>query len=93
MIRACEGAPPPPAWLIAFVTGSQSSAAVTAGECGPDDVAWTSLAEDRLALVVGRRGRPFRARERRQLAAVARIADHRLQNLLNPLPPRARAAP
>jgi hypothetical protein len=62
--------------LIAFVSGSRSSAAVTAGECGPDDVAWTGLADGRLALVLGRRGRPFRARERRQLAAVARIADH-----------------
>ena len=87
ILRSCEGAPPPPAWLIAFVSGSQSSAAVTAGECGPDDVAWTSLAEGRLALVVGRRGRPFRARERRQLAAVARIADHRLTNLRQPSAP------
>jgi len=81
LLRACEGAPPPPAWLIAFVNGSQSSAAVVSGECGPDDVAWAALAEGRLALVVGRRGRPFRARERRQLGAVARIADHRLADL------------
>lgn len=76
LLRASDGAPPPPAWLIAFVGGSRSSAAVTAGECGPDDIAWAGLAAGRLALVLGRCGRPFRARERRQLAAVARIADH-----------------
>jgi len=81
LLRACEGAPPPPAWLIAFVDGSRSSAAVVSGECGPDDVAWAGLADGRLALVVGRRGRPFRARERRQLGAVAHIADHRLADL------------
>jgi len=82
VLRACEGAPPPPAWLIAFVSGSRSSAAVVSGECGPDDVAWAGLADGHLALVVGRRGRPFRARERRQLGTVARIADHRLIDLL-----------
>lgn len=81
VLRASEGAPPPPAWLIAFVAGSQSSAAVAAGECGPDDVAWAGLAEGRLALVVGRRGRPFRARERRQLGAVVRIAESRVADL------------
>jgi hypothetical protein len=76
LLLSSDGAPPPPAWLIAFVGGSRSSAAVSAGECGPDDVAWAGLAGGRLALVLGRRGRPFRARERRQLAAVARIAEH-----------------
>ena len=76
LLLASDGAPPPPAWLIAFVGGSRSSAAVTAGECGPDDVAWAGLAGGRMAIVLGRCGRPFRARERRQLAAVARIADH-----------------
>ncbi len=86
LLRASEGAPPPPAWLIAFVNGSRSSAAVASGECGPDDVAWAGLADGRLALVVGRRGRPFRARERRQLGAVARIADHRLADLEGTVP-------
>jgi hypothetical protein len=80
-LLASEGDPPPPAWLAAFVTGSQSSALVAAGECGPDDVAWAGLAEDRLALVLGRRGRPFRARERRQLAALVFIADLRITGL------------
>ena len=74
---AAVGEPPPAAWLGAFVEGSRSSEMVAAGECGPDDVAWTTLADGALSLVVGRKGRPFRARERRQLAALARIADRR----------------
>ncbi|MDQ3896831.1 MAG: hypothetical protein M3326_06205, partial [Actinomycetota bacterium] len=36
-LLASHGAPPPPGWLVAFVAGSQSSAAVCSGECGPDD--------------------------------------------------------
>ena len=74
---AGTGAHPAAAWLAAFLAGSRSSERVAAGECGPDDVAWATLPTAELALVVGRRGRPFRARERRQLAALARIADCR----------------
>ena len=81
MLLASQGVPPPPAWLAAFVAGSRTSAAVAAGECGPDDVAWAALAEGSIALVLGRRGRPFRARERRQLGALARIVDARLAEL------------
>ena len=71
------GGPPPTPWLVAFVAGSRTSHLVASAECGPDDIAWAALPRADLALVLGRRGRPFRARERRQLAAVARIADHR----------------
>jgi len=85
VLLASEGAPPPPAWLAVFVAGSRSSAAVVAGECGPDDVAWTALVDGTVALVLGRRGRPFRARERRQLAALARIADARAHELARPV--------
>ena len=74
---AAKGTPPPPAWLRAFVAGSSSSAPVAAGSRGPDDVAWARLGSAGLALVLGRGGRPFRARERRQLIALVRIADHR----------------
>lgn len=97
LLLASDGPPPPPPWLIAFVSGSRSSAAVVSGECGPDDVAWAGLAGGRVALVLGRRGRPFRARERRQLAALARIADHRRTDLeqltARPLEPQAVASP
>lgn len=87
---AVVGTPPPAPWLAAFVTGSRSSTQVAAAESGPDDVACASLAQADLALVIGRRGRPFRARERRQLAALSSIADHRwveLSRLDRPAPP------
>ena len=74
---ATVGSPPAPAWLGAFVHGSRQSALVCAGEFGPDEVAWASLPSSDLAMVLGRRRRPFRARERRQLTALCRIADSR----------------
>lgn len=76
-LRAGAGPVPPAAWLEAFVEGSRSSARVMAGEAGPDDVAWAPLPSARLCLVLGRSGRPLRGRERRQAAALARIADTR----------------
>jgi hypothetical protein len=79
---AVTGTPPPASWLGAFVHGSKLSSRVNAGECGPDEVAWASLGTADLALVIGRRGRPFRARERRQVAALARIADSRWGELV-----------
>jgi hypothetical protein len=85
VLLASHGAPPPPGWLVAFVTGSQSSAAVCSGECGPDDVAWAALAGSSLALLLGRQGRPFRARERHQLAALARIAQYVIANVPEPV--------
>lgn len=76
LLLASHGAPPPPAWLVAFVAGSRSSASVCSGECGPDDVAWAALGASDLVLLLGRQGRPFRARERHQLAALCTIAQH-----------------
>ena len=78
---AVVGDAPPTAWLGAYVAGSQSSVHVTAGDFGPDDIACTSIRSATLSLVLGRLGRPFRARERRQLAALARIADERWSGL------------
>jgi hypothetical protein len=79
---AAIGVPPPTTWLAAFVAGSRSSVRVAAGECGPDDTAWAFLGAADLSVVLGRKGRPFRARERRQLGALARIADHRWAELV-----------
>jgi hypothetical protein len=81
-IVAEEGPVPSAAWLAAFVHGSQSSARVAAGETGPDDVVWSPLPSARFALVVGRDGTAYRARERRQIAAFARIVDTRLREIL-----------
>jgi hypothetical protein len=77
LVRAAVGPVPPAAWLEAFVEGSSSSARVAAHEAGPDDIAWAPLPSARVSLVIGRSGRPLRARERRQVAALARIADTR----------------
>jgi hypothetical protein len=70
------GATPTAAWVAAFVLGSRH---LDNGADGcPDDVAWADLPAGGLALALGRKGRPFRWRERRQLASLARIADRRL---------------
>jgi hypothetical protein len=71
-VRAGIGSVPPARWLTAYVEGSRTSAVVVTG-----DVTWAPLASARASLVVGRTGRPLRARERRQIAALARIADTR----------------
>jgi hypothetical protein len=81
-VVAAEGPVPEPAWLVAFVEGSQSSARVASGETGPDDVVWSPLPSAGLALVVGRDGVAYRARERRQVAALARIVDTRLKEVI-----------
>jgi len=76
-----EGETPEPGWILAFLAGSQSSARVADGDSGPGDVAWAPLPSAGLALVLGRNGQVFRARERRQAAALARIVDTRFREL------------
>ena len=44
-------------------------------------MAWADVDAAGLVVVLGRKGRPFRARERRQLTALARIVDHRWTEL------------
>ena len=78
---ASTGPYPAPAWLAAFVAGSRSAAAVAGSDSGPEDVVWAPLPAAGLALVVGRKGTAFRARERRQAAALARIVDTRFREL------------
>lgn len=80
-VDASVGDAPPPAWLAAFVAGSRSSARVVAMETGPDDVVWAPLPGASRALVLGRDGHAFRARERRSAAALARLVDTRLCEL------------
>jgi hypothetical protein len=50
-------------------------------EVGPDDVLWAPLPAANLALVMGRDGHAFRARERRSAAALARIVDTRFREI------------
>jgi len=80
-VLASTGPTPPSAWLAAFVAGSRSSAAVAGADVGPDDVVWAPLPGARFALVLGRSRTAFRARERRQAAALARIVDTRFREL------------
>ncbi|MEY2449384.1 MAG: hypothetical protein QOH79_2860 [Acidimicrobiaceae bacterium] len=80
-VKSSVGRAPELAWLAAFVHGSRSSARVAAMESGPDDVLWAPLPAANLALVMGRDGQAFRARERRTAAALARIVDTRFREL------------
>lgn len=74
---ASEGAPNA-GWLEAFLAGSRVAErpARAAG-----DIVWAPLPCSGLALVLGREGMPYRARERRQVAALARVVDTRLREL------------
>jgi hypothetical protein len=69
-------------WLSAFLAGSRASVAPRVGESAPDDVAWADMDAAGLVVVLGRQGRPFRARERRQLNALTRIVDARWSELV-----------
>jgi hypothetical protein len=66
---------PDPSVLHAFASGTSASPAVAAGDSGPDDLAVAPLVRHGSFLLVGRAGHPFRRRERRQLLALARVAD------------------
>ncbi|GAC1314879.1 MAG: amino acid-binding protein [Acidimicrobiales bacterium] len=83
-LLAADGLVPSARWLANFMAGAGSSERVAAGECGPDGIAAAVLAvgDVGVGLVLGREGRPFRARERVQLAALARIADSRYLELV-----------
>jgi hypothetical protein len=69
--------------LLAFAAGALDSPAVVSGDAGPEDVAIAVLPRHDAAVVANRTGNPFRARERYQLLALARIAD-RAWELLDP---------
>jgi hypothetical protein len=70
---AGHGDAPSTAWLAAFVEGARHlSAAALDG--APDDIAWAPLGGGGTAVVLGRKGRPMRWRERRQLTELGRLA-------------------
>jgi len=70
-VVARAGDVPSAAWIVAFLEGSRHLDAHV--ERGADEVAWADLSGRDRTLVLGRTGRPFRARERRQLVVLARI--------------------
>jgi hypothetical protein len=73
-----SGDAPRTPWIVAFLAGSRTMHDLGSAMPGPEDIAWTDLDMSQTSLVLGRDGRPFRVRERQQLQALARIADHRL---------------
>jgi hypothetical protein len=75
VLAAC-GNPPADNYLVALAEGAASSPAVTSGLAGPADLAAASLDAVGALLLVVRTGNEFRERERAQLLALARIADH-----------------
>jgi ACT domain len=81
-VTASTGPVPPLPWLLAFLEGSRSSAAVAAGDAGPDEVGCAELETAGAWVVVGRPGRSLRSRERRLLAALARLGDARWVELV-----------
>lgn len=84
---ASIGEAPDPGVLVDLVRGRQAAARMGlveehAGERRDRvEVAWAPMASARMALVLGRKGMPFRALERRQVAALARIVDTRFREL------------
>jgi hypothetical protein len=72
-VLASVGPAPPGPWLVAFVAGCQGAPV--------PDALWAPLPGADLALVMGRQDLPFRARERHQAAALARIVDTRFREL------------
>jgi hypothetical protein len=83
VVLSASGDAPAAPWLEAFVTGTRAANRELTGRAGAaNDVAWAGLEVSGLALLVGRAGRPFRSRERRQLATLARIADQRWRELV-----------
>jgi hypothetical protein len=81
VLAASEDAPNP-AWLEASLAGSRAAEGVNRGRSSHrSDVIWTPMAHSGLALVLGRQGMPYRSRERRQVAALARVVDTRLREL------------
>jgi hypothetical protein len=75
VVAAAGSSVPDAPVLAALAAGTAASTAVASGEAGPDDLATARFPVTNAVLLVGRDGHPFRRRERRQLIALARIAD------------------
>jgi hypothetical protein len=65
---------PSAGWLVAFVAGSRHLAPHDQHAAAPSDLAWSVLDGQGLAVAAGR-VRSFRARERQQMALLARVAS------------------
>lgn len=70
---AASGNAPDLAWLAAFVLGSKHLDGHH--DTTPGDMVWARLDRWSAVVVGGRSGRPFHARERQQVSALARVVD------------------
>ena len=81
-VLAADDEAPSTAWLEAYLAGSRAAeGAHGKGSAPRSDVVWAPLPASGLALVLGRDDMPYRARERRQVAALARVVDTRVREL------------
>ena len=80
-VLAADDDAPRAAWLEAYLAGSRASEGSHRSASAGSDVVWAPLPGSGLALVLGRDDMPYRARERRQVAALARVVDTRLREL------------
>jgi hypothetical protein len=79
-VLAADEAAPSAGWLEAYLAGSRAAEGSHRSPAVAD-VVWAPLPGSGLALVLGRAGMPYRARERRQVAALARVVDTRFREL------------
>jgi hypothetical protein len=73
-VKASVGESLSAAYLAAFIEGFSHLGEGQDDEAHPEDLVWARLPGSTLAVAAGRDGRPFRWRERRQIALLARIA-------------------
>ena len=92
-VLAADGNPPADNYLVALAQGAASSPAVASGLTGPADLAAAPLPTVGAVLLVGRTGNDFRERERAQLLALARIADHVWRRIDRSSTPASASAP
>jgi hypothetical protein len=81
-VLAADADAPCAAWIEAYLAGRRAADGSQPGRPGErSDVMWAPLPASGLALVLGRDDMPYRARERRQVGALARVVDTRLREL------------
>jgi len=78
ILCCCGKDVPPVGWILEFLDSCPISAGQADSSTGTDDVIWSPLPQASMAMILGRRGLPFRVREQLRAGALARIVDSRL---------------
>jgi len=74
LVHCCGAEAPEPAWILAFLSGSDHLDG--AGDRSPGDVVWARLPHAGATIAAGRAARPFHERERARATTLARVLDH-----------------